>query len=731
MLHPYSLGMVARRFALGMLGLTFAFSAQAQLATYSFGTTTPSVGNEATYPADAQPANATFSPISRGSGVTPSLGGGAFASTGWTTAATPDVNDYYTFSVTPASGATLNLTSVTLDERRSGTGITEWVMRSSLDNFASDLVKVTVPDDSDTRVGKKIDLPAAFTGLTSAVEFRFYGYKAEAEGGSWRLDNIKVDGSVTTGTTTAPTISFASSGATVDESAGVVRVPVKLSAASTQEIKVDVVVATPAGSATATDDYTYTKQTVTFPANSTAEQTVDVTIVNDNAEEALETIMFSLENALPAAAATVSPDHYTLSIAANDAVVALPVLTLDKSSVDAEEGQDVSIQVQLSAVPTTAVTVKVMASTTGGSASSSDYTFEDKTLTFAAGDNTAQTVTLKIVDDAAQEASETLQIMLMDATGATLGTPATLEVKILANDVPAALDVTPIATLTQNDANGVPLKATQRVKATGVVYGPNLRTAGGYQFALIDATGGIGIFSSANLGDLVLAQGDSVDVTGTLAQFNGLTQITATEITRFRQNAALVTPRVVTAVGEGEESELITVNGLTLVDPLKWPTEATTGAATNVEAKDAAGTIFQLRITKVSGLYAMSAPAGTFAVTGLGGQFDSNSPFDTGYQIFPRSMADIVLTPTANREPAFGRTVQLYPNPAAGQLNLKLGAAGRGATVEVLSLLGQRISRTTATSDVALLNVASLQRGTYLVRITTKDGSVTRRFVKQ
>ncbi|MBG8552210.1 T9SS type A sorting domain-containing protein [Hymenobacter guriensis] len=616
MLHPYSLGMVARRFALGMLGLTFATAAQAQLGTYSFGTTTPSTGDEATYAVDAQPTNATFSPISRGTGVTPSGAGGTFSALGWTLGATPDATDYFSFSVTPAADHKLDLTSITLDERRSGTGIGEWVLRSSLDNFTADLIKVTVPDETLVR-NKKIDLPAAFMGLTSAVEFRFYGYKAEADAGTWRLDNIKVDGTVTGGvvTPTAPVISFGTAAVTVEENVGKVNIPVKLSAASTQEITVDVVIATPAGTATSPDDFTFTKTKVTFPANSTAEKTVEVTIVDDNVQEAAETIILGLENAMPADGATIASGTSTITIAAND--------------------------------------------------------------------------------------------------------------------VPTVISVTPISTLTVNDAAGVPVQNGQIVKATGVIYGPNLRTAGGYQFALIDATGGIGIFSSANIGDLTLAEGDSVDVMGTLGQFNGLTQITATAIERFRQNAALVAPRVVTAVGEGEESELIKLTPLMLADASKWPTAATTASGVNVDAKDAAGNTFQLRITKASGLYTMPAPTGAFTVTGLGGQFDSATPFDTGYQIFPRSMADIVSIETANREPAFGRTVQLYPNPAANQLTLKLGTVGRGATVEVLSLLGQRISRTTATGTQAELNVAALQRGTYLVRITTNEGSVTRRFVKQ
>ncbi|MCR5886966.1 T9SS type A sorting domain-containing protein [Hymenobacter sp. J193] len=621
--------MVARRFALGMLGLTFATAAQAQLGTYSFGTTTPSTGDEATYAVDAQPTNATFSPISRGAGVTPSGAGGTFSALGWTLGATPDAADYFSFSVTPAADHKLDLTSITLDERRSGTGIGEWVLRSSLDNFTADLVKVTVPDENTIR-NKKIDLPAAFMGLTSAVEFRFYGYKAEADAGTWRLDNIKVDGTVTGGgvvTPTAPVISFGTAAVTVEENVGKVNIPVKLSAASTQEITVDVVIATPAGTATSPDDFTFTKTTVTFPANSTAEKTVEVTIVDDNVQEAAETIILGLENAMPAEGATIASGTSTITISANDE--------------------------------------------------------------------------------------------------------------------PTVITLSTIASLTVNDAAGVPVQTGKTVSVRGVVYGTNTRTTGYQNVVLKDETGTIGLFSSLNVDEVaMLEEGDEVEVTGLLTQFNGLSQIALTAgtpaaevpnaaIKVISKGATLAEARTITGpLTEADESDLVKVGPVMVVDAAKWVTNST-ASGYSVDVKDAADNVYSVRINKGTTLYNTAAPTGAFTLMGVATQFDATSPYTEGYQIVPRRLADIVSIETANREPAFGRAVQLYPNPAANQLTLKLGTVGRGATVEVLSLLGQRISRTTATGNQAELNVAALQRGTYLVRITTNEGSVTRRFVKQ
>jgi len=40
-------------------------------------------------------------------------------------------------------------------------------------------------------------------------------------------------------------------------------------------------------------------------------------------------------------------------------------------------------------------------------------------------------------------------------------------------------------------------------------------------------------------------------------------------------------------------------------------------------------------------LYSRGYPQGTFSVTGIGGQFDTSAPFDEGYQLLPRYIADI------------------------------------------------------------------------------------------
>ncbi len=162
------------------------------LVTYSF---TGSSGSEVSLAPDAQPANASASSMTRGSGLTTSAAVDTFSSSSWTTFASIDVNDYYAFSLTPDAGSSLTLTQLVLDERRSGTGIRNWSVRSSLDSYGADIATFAVPDNDLTRTGQAINLSALFANLTSVLDFRIYGYGAEGSAGTWRIDNVKVEGS--------------------------------------------------------------------------------------------------------------------------------------------------------------------------------------------------------------------------------------------------------------------------------------------------------------------------------------------------------------------------------------------------------------------------------------------------------------------------------------------------------------------------------------------------------
>jgi hypothetical protein len=64
------------------------------------------------------------------------------------------------------------------------------------------------------------------------------------------------------------------------------------------------------------------------------------------------------------------------------------------------------------------------------------------------------------------------------------------------------------------------------------------------------------------------------------------------------------------------------------------------------------------------------APPAPFDLTGIGGQFDSSTPYTEGYQIAPRYIADVsslVKTKTVD----FSDRVQISPNPATEFLRIQ------------------------------------------------------------
>jgi hypothetical protein len=164
----------------------------AQLVSFSFN---GAQGSELELSPDAQPPNLSVSPMTRGAGLTPTVSVGSISSRGWSLGALDPI-DYYGFSLRPEGDSILQLGSLQLSERRSGTGIRQWSVRSSLDGFTGDLASFEVPDSDATRTGQTVLLGEGFNSLVDSVEFRIYGYGAETGTGTWRIDDVQVFGTV-------------------------------------------------------------------------------------------------------------------------------------------------------------------------------------------------------------------------------------------------------------------------------------------------------------------------------------------------------------------------------------------------------------------------------------------------------------------------------------------------------------------------------------------------------
>lgn len=195
------------------------------------------------------------------------------------------------------------------------------------------------------------------------------------------------------------------------------------------------------------------------------------------------------------------------------------------------------------------------------------------------------------------------------------------------------------------NADGVADSNNVVVRLRGVVTTNDFR-ASGYTFHMQDATGGIVVFRSTDLTNYTTPQrGDSLEVYGTLNQFNGLLQIIPDTIHVRAQNRPLPAPWVVTTLTEANEGKLVRMNGLSVVTwPATW-----SGTGQNITLSDGSMS-YTLRVVPLSGVWGRPQPTGMIDVIGGLQQFDNTLPFTSGYQIFPRDTNDIIpvvaTTPT-------------------------------------------------------------------------------------
>lgn len=74
---------------------------------------------------------------------------------------------------------------------------------------------------------------------------------------------------------------------------------------------------------------------------------------------------------------------------------------------------------------------------------------------------------------------------------------------------------------------------------------------------------------------------------------------------------------------------------------------------------------------------------------------------------------------------------KIAPNPAKKKLNITLPNAQQNASVEVFDVLGKRVYAGEINTLKKTIDVSEWNKGLYLVRITSDNGSQTKRLIKQ
>lgn len=291
-----------------------------------------------------------------------------------------------------------------------------------------------------------------------------------------------------------------------------------------------------------------------------------------------------------------------------------------------------------------------------------------------------------------------------------------------------------IAQVTGETATGAADSLGVSAQLEGIVYGVNLRpinnSVDALLFTLIDASGnGIAVSSLNGNYGYTVQQGDRVQVRGVIGQFSGQTEIAPDFISLVSSGNPLLTPTVVTEPSEATESKLIRINNLHFVDAAEWTTGVgASGFNVRAVSDDHPNDTIQIRIDRDVETYNAAVPAQPFNLTGIGGQFDSSSPFDAGYQILPRYDADISTLNSA-KEADFSSFVVLAPNPVKDML--RIASTISFDRILLTGSTGQLLEKF-ENPDLSLEVLMTKQpAGIYFLQFQ-KDGTMwTTKFVKQ
>jgi hypothetical protein len=331
--------------------------------------------------------------------------------------------------------------------------------------------------------------------------------------------------------------------------------------------------------------------------------------------------------------------------------------------------------------------------------------------------------------------SHTVVVTLVDNAHAPLSPAASATTQFT---IAASINVANIAALRAGTLNGY-------YTLTGNAVVSHVRTPAGTvtvsttrnQKFIQDATGGILIDDSAGKITTPFAMGDSMNnVSGQLVDFNGILELVPLQNQTVVSSGNALTAQNITIAALNAnvntyESELISFNAITItgtvsagvVTPLTAGQLFTTSTNYNVFDGTTNGV---LRTGFAEADYIGTAvPTGTFNATALGyDNVSTATPPVLTPQFIIRKLADIALLSTQTNEIA---GLKVYPNPVSnGVLHIESNL-NTERTISLYNVLGKEVLNTTTSNNT--INIATLNSGVYIVKITEGGKTDTRKLV--
>lgn len=142
---------------------------------------------------DSYDPNITVSGIGRGTGITGNAGGGGvYDAFGWTSSASPDPDDYYSFTLTPNTGRKISFNSFIYTGKANVSGAPNaFAFRSSLDAFTAN---IGTANENGTTLALSA---AAYQNVVAPITFRFYAFNASNAAARFAILDFDFTGAVT------------------------------------------------------------------------------------------------------------------------------------------------------------------------------------------------------------------------------------------------------------------------------------------------------------------------------------------------------------------------------------------------------------------------------------------------------------------------------------------------------------------------------------------------------
>ena len=254
-----------------------------------------------------------------------------------------------------------------------------------------------------------------------------------------------------------------------------------------------------------------------------------------------------------------------------------------------------------------------------------------------------------------------------------------------------------ITPLKENNSDGTPVLMDRIRSVSGIVTASDVFGPDGPAF-IQDEKYGLAVYGSQFVSQL--SPGDSVSLTGKVGFFRGLTELMWDNLNSsvtIHKEAEIPEPLITTVTDilnqewngrEKLEGLLIKLENMTFTDDGVFENGKNYKISDGIQPLD-------LRIAGSVDLIGIPIPAEPVHITGVLGQYISDAPYNSGYQILPRCIDDITTETNSinTQKPVDYYLGQNYPNPFNPVTHIRYGIPEKsGVNISIYDIRGNCVS---------------------------------------